>query len=1055
MPEATRGHFTRCAARPNLHFTGPGFNLPGNPGRSWEGSKLLPTQQCSFLPFVPPFDQTMVEILTPLPARPPTPPRPGSRVDQDRPESPVAAQTPGEPSKLDSRAPPSSRSSKRVTFSPCINYTTLDTTAQSPQFAKKSKGLKTKESSNVKSPLSTANRPFKSILKETSSPIPVWSPNVDTFTTESLAMLLESVIQQLAGDSIPSRLDAYMQFFGALRTYEGLPTGKDIADKLGLITDFIQRDVSRNLVDSAPLDTNLANQALKLCAAFVWHDVISKLLTDDFKVFLVEHAITCLQEAKVPKSVLTHYMSILTTQNLGPKVMTGARVTRILIALQDVTKRVSGKAIALHRLSIYQRLLIQSKSTFLSHSALWVEHLISGLLHHLKDTRSKAITLGFQISMAAGPSPAMSKSIRELFDRPIDNDRKLGTEIRERMSRMMGSVDSGIHVPQIWSIIVLLLRSKKRNLDQWEHFKEWVLVLQKCFNCSESAIKTQAIVSWNRFVYAVSPDESTGRSLLRLLGKPVLSQFERKKSDKSGLPPTQIALTSYYNLLYYAFRPSPPHHYLDIIWEEYVAIPSASTFSTVPVLSDSASRVLANLLWTQQAKVWIENRINDTNKMEVEELPSVDPRWIRSRISSVLKVFDSLFKSSVWDDTALDRSNIATAWNCLASALSLASSKEITPSGESMQAVASVFGLLYHLWVAGPSSLNAVGDGCVDIFFERFRYLSTTTILSLGGIPFTEKLLLKTADETFQTANISTHRNSDPSTDMDSPILHLLRIIRTTTIAVAPSSSYTLLVNETIGASCNGRISRGSRLELLQQCANFSIKDSASSSHHMQALLSEEVWKSSARAAADALQSFPMESARERDGSVSRDYDNVTKILASGLQFPNAFQEWSHLLEAFVHVVRTEKGDRLLATLIVEPVAECLMHLSVENTYLHLTSILKHALSIPFMQETGLGIENTVAQQESSPPIPGKLLEVVGVYLHQSYILFISSENRGLDEFLESLTSFVGSGINQFRSDVLQMLQLPLGVWVKDSEYKFDVSRGVNSRTLTAVSLCL
>jgi hypothetical protein len=865
-------------------------------------------------------------------------------------------------------------------------------------------------------------------------------------------MLLESVIQQLAGESIPSRLDAYMQFFGALRTYDGLPAGKDIGEKLGLITDFIQRDVSRDLVDGAPLDTNLANQALKLCAAFVWHADISTQLSEDFKVFLVEHAITCLQEAKVPKSVLTHYMSILSTQNFGPRVMTGARITRILTVLQDVSKHVSGKAIALHRLSIYQRLLTQSKPTFLSHSALWVEHLVSGLLHHMKDTRSKAIALGFQISMAAGPSPAVSKSIRELFDRPIENDRKLGTEIRERMSRMMGSVDSGIHVPQIWSIIVLLLRSKKWNLDQWEHFKDWVLVLQKCFNCSEPAIKAQAIVGWNRFVYAVSPDESTGRSLLKMLGKPVLSQFERKKSDKSGSPPTQLALASYYNLLYYAFRPSPPHHFVDLIWEEYVAIPSASTFSTVPALSDSASRVLATLLWTQQAKVWTENRINDVNKMEVEELPSVDPRWIRSRISLVLKVFESLFKASVWNDDMLERSNIASAWNCLASALSLASSKEITPSGESMQAVASVLGLLHRLWVAGPSSLNAVGDGCADRFFERFRFLSTTIILSLGAIPFTEKLLLKTADETFQTANTPTHRNSGAGTDMDSPILHLLRMVRTTTMTAAPTPSYRRLVDETIGASCNGRISRGSRLELLQQCAKLGSWESAPSSH--QHLLSEEVWKSSAQAAAIALESFPIESARERDGSVSRDYDNVTKMLASGLCLSNSFQEWSHLLEAFVHVVRTERGDRALATLIIEPVAECLMHVSVDNTCPHLTSLLNHSLSIPFVQETGLGIENTVAQQESSPRIPEKLLEVIGMTLHMSYFIFGSSETHGLDEFLESLTSLLDSGMNHVRSGVLEKLQSSLGAWVKDGEHKLGVSRGVNSRTFTAVSFC-
>ncbi|KAJ5145183.1 hypothetical protein N7448_002575 [Penicillium atrosanguineum] len=978
----------------------------------------------------------MVEIL-PVPARPPTPPRPGSRLE-DR-KSPVA-QTPGQSSQPDSRAPPSSRGSKRVTFSPWPHITT---TIQSPRFLKKSKS---KDSPNVKSPLSVDNRPFKSILKETSSPIPVWSPNVDTFTTESLAMLLESVIQQLAGESITSRLDAYMQFFGALRTYDGLPAGRDIAEKLSLITDFIQRDVSRNLVDPAPLDTNLAIQALKLCNAFVWHKEISAQLSEDFRVFLVEHAITGLQEGKAPKSVLTHYMSILATQNFGSKVMSSTRITRILTVLQDENQRIAGKAIALHRLSIYQRLLTQAKGTFVSHSTLWVEQLVHGLLNQVKETRAKAVALGFQISMAAGPSPGVSKSIRDLFDRPIGSDRKMAAEVHERMSRMMGSVDSGVHVPQVWSVIVLLLRSKKWRLDQWEYFKEWVLVLQKCFNCSEPVIKAHAIVSWNRFVYAVSPDESTGLALLKMLGRPVLSQFEKKKSDKSASPPTQLALASYYNLLYYTFRPSSSHRYLDMIWEEYVAMPSTCTFSTLPALSDSASRVLGNILWTQQAKVWSENRINDNNKIEVDEIPSVDPKWVRSRISVVLKVFESLFKSSVWDDDSLERSNIASAWNCLGSALSLASSKEITPSGESMQAVASALGLLHRLWIAGPPSLNAVGDKSTDIFFERFRFLSKTIILSLGGIPFTEKLLLKTLDGMSEAGSTPTHHLSGAGTEMDSPILHLLRIIRTTTVKTAPTLSYRRLVDETIGASCNGRISRGSRLELLQQCANLSTEKSPLSSHP--SLSHEEVWKSSARAAADTLRSFPVESARERDGSVSRDYDNITKTLLYGLQFTDSSQEWSNLLGAFLHVVETEKGDRV--NLIVVPLAEGLLCVPTESSYRHLTSLLNHASSIFFTQETGLGIENTVTHQESSSLIPAQLIEAIASTLRLAYRLLGSLKTDGLDDFLTAFSIFLGSGTKQFRSNLLLMLQPTLAAWMKDEEHKFDVSGGVDSQIKNA-----
>ncbi|KAJ5935313.1 hypothetical protein N7466_004860 [Penicillium verhagenii] len=986
----------------------------------------------------------MVEMLGPLPARPPTPPRPGSRIDQDEIENPTKSITATPQPASASRVPPSSRTSKRVTWSPCIQTSIDLPSGPLSKFGPNTSLFKPKEPK-------TRDSPYKSILKETNSPMPILSPKFDPFTSDSLAMLLESVIQQLAGESITSRLDAYTQFFNALRAYDSLPTAKDIADKLSLITEFIQRDLNRDLVKGATLDTNLANWALKLSAVLTWHPDVSPLLPEEFKVFLIEHSTTCLQDAKVPKSVLTHYMSILSSHNFGPRIMTNARVTRLLTAVQEIGS--NGKAIALHRLTIYQRLLTQSKSTFISHSSLWAENLIYGLLHSMKENRLKAISLGFQIASTAGPNHTLSKHLRDLFDRPLEKEQRFVHEVRERMSRMIATPDTGIHVPQIWSIIVLLMRSKGWDLERWEHFKDWVLILQKCLNCSEHSIKAQAILGWNRFVFAVGPNEKTSLPLIKMLCKPILSQFERRKSDKSVPEPTPFALSSYYNLLYYAFRPSPPANYLDLIWEEYIAGPSSSIFSSVPALCDSEARVLAAILWSPQAKIWTENRIDDTNKMEVEELPSVDSKWVRSRVSGILRVFESLLKVSVWDDNELDKSNIARAWVSLSSALSFASSKEITPSTESMQAVASVVGLLHRLWNIGLTSLNVSEDGEVDVFFERFRFLSTTMISSLGSIPFTERLLVKSSDGIFQASNTPTHRQSSSGSNLNSPILHLLQVISVNSISATPTLAYVRLAEGMIQASCKGRISRGSRLELLQQCAFLSIAESTYVSHPSS--LSEVVWKASARAAADALQSFPVESARERDGSVSRDYENVTKILASGLRLRNVFQEWSHLLGSFMRVARTEKGDQGLPALIIEPLAGCLVNLPVYDTYLPSASLLSQSLSIPFLQGNEVGDGHTVAQQPSPPPFPYKLVESIGRTLSLAYDGFSVSESHGLAGFIESLTSFLGSGVPHFRSQLLQTLQPFLKPWIQDGDSKFDFKHGVDSRILTAVRASL
>lgn len=996
----------------------------------------------------------MVEVLSALPARPPTPPRTSSRAlslngEGDQLQgNPALLETPRDsPSSANGSTNPSGRRTKRVNFSPWTNY------IKPPSFTNSA----SKSQTDLKA-LRPSNecKPTKSILKTTNSPIPLSPSSNAPHTRESFIMLLESVTQQLAGESPSSRLDAYMHLLGALKAYEGLPGEQELAGKLGLITQFIQRDICRNL--DGPLDVNIVIHALKLCIALFWHSGLSAHLPDEFKTFIIDQSINCLQEGKLAKSILTHYMHVLATQNFTTKVMTNTRITRLLTILYDVTDRISGNAIVSQRLSIYQRVLSQSKSTMATQSALWIEHLISGLLHHIKDTRSRAISLGIQAAMAFGPNATVSNTIRDILDRSLDKGRKLVSEVCERMSRMMASTDSGVHVPQIWSVIVLLLRSKRFSIDQWEHFKEWVLVLQKCFNCSEAAIKAQAIVGWDRFVYVVSPNESTSLSMIRMLSKPILSQFERRKHERTGSQVNQLALSSYHNLLYYAFRPSASYQHLDVVWEEYITQPFAGVFSSAPSLNDRASQILSSLLWNSQPKVWTENKVNETSRLEPEELPSLDSKWVRSRIGTVLKTFESLFKSSVWVDDAIEKSNIAVAWISLSKALSNASSKEIKPSTESMQAVASVLALLLRLWNGGPSSLNAVGNHSTDTFFDRFRFLSTTIILSFGTIPFTEKLLSKTAQEGFQTANTPTHHRSHDDTNLDTPIMHFLRIISSFNGPSEASPSYLRLIDGILEAAANGRLSRGSRLALFRQCADL-LPGDVGAHPSANSTFARFIWHGTAKLAERCLCSFPIESARDRDGSVSRDYENAMKILLSGLQFPDARLGWSQLLDAFVRVLRTEQGDRAISSIVVEPLAEHLILLRLEEAYSPSAALLSHALSLPYYHQgmlnsarAGFIPSSSVPSQKDQVLFPHRLLNLVDRMLRDSYKMFNPVETAGVTDFIESLTSFLGSGILSFRCSVLETLQTPLSLWLRDEARQLSAESCADSRILTAVS---
>jgi hypothetical protein len=993
----------------------------------------------------------MVEALGPLSARPPTPPKAASRSlphdEKDRPDdSPAVFRTPGD-SPLPgsgSTGAPSTRTSKKVNFSLSPKY------IRPPSFA--NSGVKSRP--DVKS-LTPSNecRPTKSILKTTQSPVPAALPNLPPNTPESFAMFLESVTQQLAGESVSSRLDAYMQFFGTLMAYEGVPGEREMSGKVGLISQFIQRDLSRNPGNHGPLETNLATQALKLSAVLVGYHDIPALLPDDFKVFIVDHAISCLEDDKTPKSVLIHWMSILSSQNFPAKIMTNARITRILSLLHDLTERVSGSSIVSQRLSIYQRVLGQSKSTFVSQSALWMEHLVHGLLNHKKDIRRQAISLGFEASMTVGPNLTLSKNLQDVLDRPLDEDRKLVSEVCDRLLKMTRLSDNGVHVPQVWSVVLLLLRKKNWSINKWEHFRRWVLVLQTCFNRNELAIKAQAMLGWNRFVFAIGPNETTSRNILEMLRKPILSQIARKTQDKNASQPTQLVLSSYYNLLYYAFRPSASHSHLDAVWEEYVSVPASDIFPSVPVLCDRFSEALCNLLWSSHGKVWVENKAMETNKfLDPEELPSIDCIWIRSRITSVLEVFESIFKSSVWVDDAIDKSNIATAWISLANALSHASSKEITPSPESMQAVSRILGLLQRIWTAGPPSLNAVQDDHMDSFFDRFRFLSTTIISSL---PFTERLLLKTTDDAFQVANTPTHHHSRENSNLVSPVVHFLQLISNRHDVSEPSSSYLHLVDGSLEAACSSKASRGSRLELLRQYTELcSTEDD---SRFGDAKFSQVVWKAAARLAAESLRFFAVQSARERDEPVLRDYENIVKILSTGLKFPSDFLTWNRLLYSFVLVAKSERGDLEIPALVIEPVAESVMRLCAEGGCLPAAALARHALPVPNYQGS-LNVEESEPSSSAHPSgnrqtdFPHRLMEMVDKILRVSYDCFDFSEAGGVADLLESLTSFLRSGVLAFRCRALECLQGPLALWLKDEVRRLNGESG-DGRILTAVSV--
>ncbi|KAH8700233.1 putative telomere length regulator protein [Talaromyces proteolyticus] len=981
----------------------------------------------------------MVEILA-LPARPPTPPRAShalfSRDGDGFQGRPNVLNTPGEsPSTAESTV---LRSSKKVNFSPITSYIKPLNSSNSASA----------QNSAIRSiPRSNERKPAKSILKTTSTTVPDPSAiPVEGSQPQTFAMLLESAMQQLAGESLSSRVDAYRHLLGTSKAYENIPEQSLMASKVGPLAQYIQRDIGRDIRKGEVVGMNVVTNALKLAMYIMWNETLGANLPDDFKIFMVDHALGALQDAKLPKTVLNHYAHVLCMQTFPPKIMTNSRVTRILAVLSDITERISGNGIISQRFGIYTRLLSQSKITMASQASLWVENLISGLLHTFKDARSKALAFGKQVSVLLGPNLNVSKAVLDVFSKEISQGRRLVSEICERMSRMMSSVESGVHVPEIWSTIVLLLRSKRFNIEKWEYFKEWVLVLQRCFNCSESSIKAQAIYGWNRFVYVITCSDDTSNSMMKMLTKPIISQFDRRKSEKSATNISPIILSSYYNLLYYAFRPSASYEHIDFIWEEYVNQPLVNIFTTSSQLNDAACKALSSLLWSNQPKPWVENKLNEVQKMEPEHLLPIDCKWTRTRIVSILRVFEALFGTATWRPGNDTTSDIAIAWTNLCKALADASSKEIKASAELMQAIASVLDIFQRLRLGAPASLNAETN---DEFLDRFTFLSRTLIAAIGPSPFTEKLLLKTAQETFQADNTPTHRRANIDTNLDSPFMYIFRIVSSSGEISESYEFHLHSVHSLLEAACSGRQSRGSRLEFLERCIQLPLIES-----NIAPVLNRCIWEATAMLTINCLNSFPMETPRDRDGTISRDYDNVKTVLTRGLQFTMAFETWNSLLDAYVRTVRTERGERGIATLIIEPIAANLLQLTRAVSYAPLKALIGQALSLPYCQQNEMR-PSLAGFNRGTPPFnkaffPDKLFELVSKVMEDAYEQFKPEESLAVAEVIESLTSWLGSGVPQFRSNILDKLQLCLSLWLQDSNRYITSEKGSDNRLMTA-----
>lgn len=515
---------------------------------------------------------------------------------------------------------------------------------------------------------------------------------------------MDSLLRNLAVNERSSSVDAYQTMTSLIRTYDEAPE-QDVLQKK---TTQLQKHIKRDLtvldipIDNQPSEErlsmgNLIVSAMKVLVTMVWSPAYSPYLSDDFRAWSVDRAIRVLKDHLAPKNVLLHYMHLLATQNFRSSIITQTRVQRILEALHELTEHISGKAVVAERLLVYQKLIQQSKQAMKARPDMWVKHLFTAMGHSFKEVRSNALSAGTEAcGVYSGPGSVAVAARAALAE--VTNDRTLSASVTNRLERILAAKDEANQIPQIWTLVILLCNGGQQKLDSWQQLPDWLKLIQRCFNSSDTTVRNQAFLAWNRLYLIARPHEASEK-VVSMLAKPAMVQLERTVNNQASKGARGVVISSYCMLMYYAFRPSASPSQYSRMWNEFVVkLMTRSFLSSSGSNCDLSCRILAALFYSSVSKtrVWNENRANENAALDPQELPSIDCKWVRSKTASILSIFQLVvdYSSFGLSESMSDQAYAPQAWRNLMRAIKESTSKEITPSADTKSAFSSIVNFL-------------------------------------------------------------------------------------------------------------------------------------------------------------------------------------------------------------------------------------------------------------------------------------------------------------------------------------------------------------------------
>ncbi|KAI1094126.1 hypothetical protein F5B19DRAFT_447425 [Rostrohypoxylon terebratum] len=1007
-------------------------------------------------------------ILESLPTRPPTPPR-------ERKQDASSSSKPGLSSQpVDTRfnlhTPPSCsvhttdtsnassrKSTKKVGFLAQAEYREAPTYATYATYADKEN---VRKQTTPASALSSGNsaKPVKSILKQTDpispNPLALLAFGDEVAGQINIVTMLDSTIKQLAGADRDSKIDAYTMLARALKASNNLPDRVALHDKMSLFMQFIQRDVTTKNPDGT-IDSSMINHALTLLCTFFHFPAISSTLSSDFGIFIIEHCIKSFGDPAIPKDVTRHLMQVVASQDFTGKVITADRVGRLVTTLHKIEEHIKGKSIIMSRICIYRRLVKQAKSHMVTHSD-WLLDLFTDMLSSLKEIRASAIALGLEASFSVGKERQLSRRVMEILQLRVEETQYIEYYISRLMSMTKDKTESA-SVPQVWSVIILLLRCP---VDRWEFFAPFLEIIQRCFNSGDFHTKLEANYAWNRLVYCLHFNESSFSKSIATICQPFLSQLRRKGVGKQAdeIRKRKVVIGGICNLYYYAFGPNLSTARVETYWDACVRplilqlaplkADGESVDKAAPNLPESLTQsifILTSLFNSSSPRLWKEDRVADSTLIKPAELPVLDPKWVRRNVQRVFAVVGPIL-----EDTFLDLANPESPsyqlWRALVSAVATAASKEVKVSSETVTFMAQSFNTLILIWSRGLDQPGARPESQQRFLDATQTYVSTMTE-SLGLLPFTEKRLSLQDGSSFKLVATPSNRSGKVNGLARTPLHHLFPMLSTLPPGIPDNDGLLNLLRVVFDPFIISRSSSHGKVDLareLMQTLPVDVPCSYGPWVFISDILSLSLESSQSSYQTAASSSQPI--------TIGQEYREIVKHLERGIKStPHLpWEQWHSLFQSLVARVTSEAGEAGCAIVVVEPLAKSLwefispredaMPHNILKACIDLVATAKHPRDRQALDAAKRRLWGTsIAGPRSTFDPFDTFYRFTNHLLGLAYIHFVQSDGNEITAaVLTEVTGFLTRCNPSLALKSLLQLQHSISLWIQDANAQYS-----------------